>query len=108
MATGTMEKVTNNSDSGYCKMPDGTLMQWGTAGEYRGQSSNDFDVTMPQEFASTNYKVFITGSWYSDPTIYEAFCTAIAKTTNVFSVHVKNPTGTHTYAVYWFAIGRWK
>ena len=30
MATGKIEKVMNDSGSGYCKMPDGTLTCWGT------------------------------------------------------------------------------
>ena len=29
MATGKIEKVMNDSGSGYCKMPDGTLICWG-------------------------------------------------------------------------------
>jgi hypothetical protein len=29
MATSTIEKVTNNSGTNYCKMPDGTMICWG-------------------------------------------------------------------------------
>lgn len=30
MANGIIEKVIPNSGTGYCKMPDGTLIQWGS------------------------------------------------------------------------------
>ena len=30
MASGVIEKLSNDSANGYCKFPDGTLMCWGT------------------------------------------------------------------------------
>lgn len=29
MATSTIKQTMNESNSSYCKMPDGTLIQWG-------------------------------------------------------------------------------
>ena len=47
MAQGIMQKVTNDSGTLYCKMPDGTLIQWGVDGGYQStkvQSGEGFHL----------------------------------------------------------------
>ena len=58
MATGTMEKVTNNSGSGYCKMPDGTLIQWSDI-TIEANASN-VQITFEIPFISSTYGFSLT------------------------------------------------
>lgn len=98
------------SDSNYCKMPDGTLIQWGVfssavsvAGNGgRGEDTIDFQMN----FANASYTVTLT-----DSTSVSVQRKSAVKTRRVGSMDVYfenafssawNPT------VYWIAIGRWK
>lgn len=55
MASGKIEKVTSESGAGYCKMPDGTLICWGSVSVEAGAWSAD--VSLPASFANTAYAV---------------------------------------------------
>lgn len=106
MAVNKIEKVTNDSGSGYCKMPDGTLMCWGAPSKSVAASSTD-------EIAVT-YPIAFTAS----PIVGLAF---LGHVPSVFNVSYENNTtngmtirGQNTYSgalnlnVSWIAIGRWK
>lgn len=88
-----------DSSNGYCKMPDGTLMQWSTT----SINSLTTPVAMYTDFISTDYQVMVTLINNSNSATN---ITAISKTgTRSFSFGVNIiPSG----GAHWFAIGRWK
>lgn len=108
MATqGDIAQVTNNSDSNYCKMPDGTLIQWGIANVYTVGTTKDVQVTMPIPFTST-YTVVANGQVGSDTTNYEVIIVIQPNSASQFTAHIRNTTSNYTRQIYWLAIGRWK
>lgn len=58
MASGKIEKITSESGAGYCKMPDGTLICWGSVLIETGAWSAD--VSLPASFANIAYAVVDT------------------------------------------------
>lgn len=110
MATSLMEKVTNNSGSdsngNYCKMPDGTLIQWGTA---RGTGEYYFPVS----FVDVSYVVFV-GVGYPTPSDITNISVLGGHPQNQskFSIIVFNTDGSApskaNVLFRWLAIGRWK
>ena len=106
MATSTIEKVTNNSGSGYCKMPDGTLIQWGTA---QGTGEHYFPVS----FVDTSYTVLV-GVGYPTPSYITNISVLGGHPHNQseFSIIVFNTDGSTpskaNVLFRWLAIGRWK
>ena len=54
MATGTITKVMNDSNTGYCKMPDGTLICWGEFTTNRSQYSVTANGAMYAATATVN------------------------------------------------------
>lgn len=62
MATSTIQQVISNSEqqqsgTGYCKMPDGTLIQWGilNVGDIEANSTGAGTFTFPVAFINNNY-----------------------------------------------------
>lgn len=108
MATGTIQKVIPDSDDGYCKLPDGTLICYGKAGGYSGEARKDLTVTLPVAFRDAEYRALAGGAWFSDAISYEVTCTVKIVDKQTISIHVRNPTSNYTNAVCWLAIGRWK
>lgn len=108
MATGPIKQVTNNSGAGYCKMPDGTMIQWGSDGSYASGNSRDTDVTMPLSFVDTNYIIMAMGLYSNDPNVYEVIHIAKTVSASKFTVHQKNPTSNYLQKFRWLTIGRWK
>lgn len=114
MATSTIEKVTNdsgtNSNGNYCKMPDGTLIQWGANENL--QSGNA--IMFPMRFFNNNYIVSITSRYNTASTLRCTYgVTGSNKYTDAFYVYVwDTETGgistQNNIAVEWIAIGRWK
>lgn len=104
------KQVTNNSGSTYCKMPDGTLIQWGTAANM--QSGNT--ITFPIHFINKNYRVSITSQYNTASTIRSIYGVANSdKYNDGFTLYVWDTTkgGISTQnnvVVEWIAIGRWK
>ena len=89
-----------DSDDGYCKMPDGTLIQWSTT----SIDSLTTAVAMPKEFLTVNdYQVMVTLINNSNNATN---VTAIVKTgRSTFSLGVNTvPSG----GAHWVAIGRWR
>ena len=101
-------QVINNSGAYYCKMPDGTLIQWGIAGQYVSANRQDVQVTMPFEFVNTNYMVFANGEYKEDPNNYETTCIVRVDSAQKFTVHLKNTSSNYIRQYQWLAIGRWK
>ena len=102
MATGSMEKVTNNSGSGYCKMPDGTLIQWGK--DNIAENDANKTVLFPVSFSDTNYSLTVSGGFAYIPTVFFVYS---AQTINSVIIW-KSTTDTHVQPFSWIAIGRWK
>ena len=112
MATGPIKQVTNNSGSYYCKMPDGTLIQWGTSGAYAsGSSTKNTEVTFPISFLNTEYRVAFTNKLAG--TDFENYDTTIFSYQRAYAskmlVHQKTANGSTLLREFdWIAIGRWK
>lgn len=113
MATGSIKKVSNDSASGYCKMPDGTLMQWGT---YKTTATSVTqtgslymvtlrpNITFPIPFYQDAPKVFL--NQYGG---YGAIFSSAYNSVGIYSIDIARPTsGTIVPDIAWFAIGRWK
>lgn len=99
------------SAAGYCKLPDGTLIQWGQAGGYDGVTSKDFTVTMSYAFVNTSYIVSVTNSLGTTSTLSsydQRINTVVISSTNQFTVHQKVLNGNPVNQFHWIAIGRWK
>ena len=109
MATGSIKKVSNDSASGYCKMPDGTLIQWGSSGGYSSGNSRTDDVTLSIPFVDNSYRVVANG-WYngSDESNYNVLCIVNNTSLTKFKIHIRNISANYTNVVLWLAIGRWK
>ena len=97
--TSTIQQIMNNSDFNYCKMPDGTLIQWGTT----SISALTTTVQMPLSFKDTNYYVLVN---------------LIANSNNATNITATQMTSANRFAIgvntlpsggaRWLAIGRWK
>lgn len=98
-----MEKVTNNSESGYCKMPDGTLIQWGSEKIASGTSSKA--IAFQIAFNNAN-NVSVTLCPGYDNSIYVPLVWG-GLTTTGFTVY-RSSSESFNQAVKWTAIGRWK
>lgn len=118
MASGIIEKLSNDSANGYCKFPDGTLIQWGTSRITSGSTSvyvspiNLAHVTIqfPISFASTNYLVFGSGRHSTGASIAIA---QVGEEKTSCSVHwwdaaARTFSTSAPLVVKWCAIGRWK
>lgn len=109
MAKESINKVTNDSASGYCKYPDGTLMQWGSVGSYTSGQSTTYTINLPVSFNGTGYYVVANGAYFSEAGSYEgSVCTIRNVSASQFELHVRNVVNNYTNAVRWIAIGRWK
>lgn len=100
------------SGNGYCKLPDGTLIQWGQHSSFtlsNGVLSGT--VSMSYSFVDTSFVVMITpqrnGIAYITTPVYEADANGnVTRTVDSFEIAAK---GTNTnITISWLAIGRWK
>ena len=111
---------SNVSGPGYCKMPDGTLIQWGNltlevSGEMSQIASSGiyaspmFNVRMPLAFKDSYYVVTGIGKY---STGHNVPLSAWASGGDIFSSQVydfyKRPLNDGLYKVRWQAIGHWK
>lgn len=108
LASAVQDSITFESNDGYCKLPDGTLIQWGMGSERVMPGTTDVNVTYPVEFASAIGPRLLASltSPNSDVCIG-----AIGNTAADGSVVIKRAgSGVSTITVYfnWIAIGRWK
>lgn len=107
MASGTIPQVSNNSGAGYCKMPDGTLIQWGSVvGQFTNGACSQ-SIAFPIEFASVPS---VTASISSSSTQYATANAITTSPTNciVYMIMYGATTYTGNGNIMWTAIGRWK
>lgn len=91
--------IGEESGSGYCKMPNGTLIQWGT--ETFPADGYTISVYFQIQFANTNYSVLVSPH---DNGIDLAG--GSPKYTTHFTAG-RAPAGANNI-IEWLAIGRWK
>lgn len=108
MAQGIMQKVTNDSGTLYCKMPDGTLIQWGVDGGYQSTKRRDFTINFPIPFLNVNYVVSAASQFASEANPYECLITVKRVSGEQCILHQVNATDVYCNALMWIAIGRWK
>ena len=114
MASGIIEKLSNDSANGYCKFPDGTLMCWGTfsGGSYATTQEGSLyvatlslSITFPVAFSEKPtvmfspsedaYSIPVSGVKYSN--------------TGITQLVLARPNSGNIYPGFsWLAIGRWK
>lgn len=109
MATGKIENVTIVGGSGYCKMPDGTLMCWGSATNSGGYVS----VPFPVAFINGGPDTFIATPKYTTeyPKLdYRTIAQASTNVSGVINFKQLGSTASYTDSAVsdWLAIGRWK
>ena len=105
MATSPIQQVTNNVGSNYCKMPDGTLIQWGYG--TIAKNADNVTVTFPVSFVDTLYGFNAIPVFESDRTMTLVYARVNANNIGVFSK--TNPiTSNNGQAFKWIATGRWK
>lgn len=103
MAQGTMQKVTNDSGSNYCKMPDGTLIQWVSAEVTSGWTRQ---FAFPQSFKDTSYEIATCLKLNSAEDMQ---ITGISKAVNYVALSWKfQPSTSIPLFCSVIAIGRWK
>lgn len=118
MATGTIKQVIPNSGTGYCKMPDGTLICWGTAtkavtepswsswnaGWYQVTVVSGNSITFPVAFIATP-RIYATIS--SD--VWASVVSVGGDAAHIGRIAVARPSQyAGTLQCDWLAIGRWK
>lgn len=115
-ASNAADAITNlgfDSGTGYCKMPDGTLICWGeeNSGAIPANSYTSVVVTFPVSFISpptvtcvTKYPATVAARYFQSA-IYSVTATYTELTAvNTYTSAVT--AGTHF--INWMAIGRWK
>ena len=112
MASGTIVNTAVTGGAGYCKLPDGTMIQWGQKGgiSFSGEASREGTVDFGVSFYSAPV-VCLTP--YSTSVAQYAFrATAIASTGSNFSWVLftgdNSPATINNRGFSWIAVGRWK
>jgi hypothetical protein len=82
--------------SGYRKLPDGTILQWGT---YNAASGSVYTLTFPIAFPSTATTVLDTTDYYGP--VYASTVTSRGSTGASIYIYGSGTAVNH----YWFAIG---
>lgn len=103
MATSTIKQVKNLGGSGYCKMPDGTLIQWGYASI--PDNGDRVYVAYPITFGGIpTVAITIDENGYSGDVRLYSWQRLLA------GLYALNRGVVQTKAVnfHWIAIGRWK
>ena len=114
MASGIIEKLSNDSANGYCKFPDGTLMCWGTfsGGNYATTQEGSLyvavlslSITFPVAFSANPTVMFSPSDVpYSIPASGVKY-----STTGITQLALVRPNSGNIYPNFsWLAIGRWK
>lgn len=95
--------------SNYCKLPDGTLIVYGSIGQYN-DGTVDYSITFAQSFVDTNYVVMAQNAPLNDTQNYRGCVTTIiSKTTSGCHVRVANMSNYgNTHRIEFMAVGKWK
>ena len=106
-----IQKITNNSGDGYCKMPDGTLIQWGnvTGISFNNQNivSGNFTFDIPF-VAQGEVKIFGTCAESSVADYIFRVGISCSATQANWTLASLNTISVNNRQFNWFAIGRWK
>lgn len=94
MATSEINKVMNDSTSNYCKMPDGTLIHWGSG---TADSAGSLALTFSPAFNAIPSITASNDGW-------NPVACGFAGLGNSYGT-LRTSANTK---VYWQAIGRWK
>ena len=113
MATSTIKQVTSTSGSGYCKMLDGTLIQWGMVGQitFSSEAMKEGSFMLPISFVDAGYRVLGTAVSTS---INSYLLRVGASPLNNREVSYAIGSGTgeaisaNNRGFTWIAVGRWK
>lgn len=102
---GGLNDVVPVSGEKYCKLPDGTLIQWGNATIASGTDS--VSVTYPVPFVGIGTTRSVTANLYDtyDPSLTVRIY-GLASTTT-FALYTTGNT-TANRSAYWIAVGKWK
>ena len=87
----------SNSNGYYCKLPDGTLIQWGVRPTYTGNQT----FNLPTAMLNSSYVVM-----GSDSSGNRVNLTVAASTASSYAVYPS--PATTAYILSWIAIGQWK
>ena len=114
MASGIIEKLSNDSANGYCKFPDGTLIQWGStsasasgmtliasSGIYYGHTRIAFPIEFVGEPIVVGSTKYATG--HQVPAGFAGGATGA----DVYYYDFYQRSGP-LLVIRWVAIGRWK
>ena len=120
MATGTINVMTNESGTGYCKFPDGTLMCWGnkiipiSASDFQNWTTSDIqradlgaskiNVSFPVNFIAAP-AMFVTIN--NDAWAFVLSASAVYSGIDRITIARQNAYEA-SYNIGWLAIGRWK
>ena len=104
MAQGTMQKVTNDSGTGYCKMPDGTLIQWVKA--IIASSGDRIQFTFPIPFVSDLPAILLTPHDSGNGDVHIVVWNS--SLLSAYALKRSSAAFSNNQTVWWMAIGRWK
>lgn len=116
MASGTIKNFANDSGTGYCKMPDGTLIQWGritvsdvpitnTWGALYESPAQSSGVVFPIPFIDTPC---VVATAKLGPAAWLEYITSDREGLGTFYlVRPTSVTATNGH-IHWQAVGRWK
>ena len=119
MASGTIPQISN--DTGYdsqtgihwCKMPDGTLIQWGklTGINFSNATMVEGEISLPVSYNGTGYSVTANAaSTSNNDYIMRVACNA--SSANKFAWTMGSGSGSaitvNNRQINWIAVGRWK
>ena len=115
MASGIIEKVISDSGTNYCKMPDGTLIQWGySIPGYANPNIATSRITFPIAFTAQPSVCLTVGDAQHAFQELAANAKVGSLTKNAFTISYQDPAGqfqsdgSYIKPIYWLAIGRWK
>ena len=101
--------LVNDSGAGYCKMPDGTLIQWGSTSIERKVGINTAAVTFPIAYKAGNPPVVMATTQTSAYAPYlNVYPNTITGTSANIALSNTNTSAYNDGAVNWLAVGRWK
>ena len=115
MATGTIAHSINQSSNGYCKFPDGTLIQWGklTLGSKTATSTGYMYIATYQTVKTFDIEFYsnddLTVQISPSGGTYEIIAGMHIDRQKIHAIDVARPTSGDVAGNFTFlAVGRWK
>lgn len=105
LSDGTDTLLPESAESGalYCKMADGTLIQWGTATIPANSASRT--VVFPISFISATYGISIMGNYGNSRDLSWAFA---GQSGSQITIYKGMSDISYAQYFHWLVIGRWK